>query len=1136
MRSPRLSECPERQDKDELDLVYDEMKKHKKVRRSYKKKNREQNITIMYSNIQGFTKKCNSLLYIMDELDCDICLLAETMTRKVKIDGCRCIIPQKSIGQNVCIIIRKNLANNTITKLYEPNETANMIGIRIELMDSSIRIFTAHLKQQSTNSHDEIEEQYEEVRKQFRYANESSERIIMAFDANVHVGSQNIGGCEDTQDWGGTLLMRIIQEENLVLLNSSDKCKGVITRIDPRNGNESTIDLVICNQFMIDRVDSMIIDECGKWKPANYDAKKVKVTDHNTILLNLTIERCPPRKPVPYINTKNEEERDAFKEFIENSDIMSLFNGVGGVDVNSGYKELMRIWDEGIDKSFKKIMPKKNKKPNITAEVRSLMQQEKWIRANVIENPQRGRDIANITKAIRLQIDSERSKKMGNKIQKIRESKNPQGEIFKIRREAKSSERVGFPLKDTKGNLQVSKEGVDNVVCEHFKMVFAQNPIPEGELWQKYWKEVDEVFDAIQKLEDVGEVDGPSYEEIEKLLHAIDVKKSVLGSLKGDLLKTVGEPIFQAIYRLLLACFDIEDIPIQMKIEKMVLLYKNAGELFDMDNYRGIFIRSVILSILQKWLYSKCSPIVDSNGSENAFGGRVKRSVKEVLLIVRLMQDQSHWTGQPLILKFLDVRKFFDTMNYKRCLIEAYRSGIRGKYWRLYKATNECKQCIPYTPLGEGRQIDVNEVFVQGSSDAMLMAWNLVDEINKENQDVYDPVISIEGVSIPRLVFVDDLLEMARTFMDTNVGTVSNEIFEKKNRLDFKPSKCKIICMNCSDDDVKLDDVVLEIVIKHKYLGTLVAKKGRIEDLLKRIGECQGVLNETVLICKEGGINFIGLQFVLVLIDSCFKSKFKHGCEVWDEFSTKNRQTINALIPNTIKRVMMLPKSTPSNAIIHDFGIVDLEWDVRIERVLLAAEVMQMPENRIVRRLFVELLEKRVTGFCTQILTDLQCMRIEELDQVIKEANPREFLKKRVVNLQREELVKGMMVASKTDSLLLNFNYDGKMKAYLRDLPYEEARIVLMYRSRMFPTKTNFKNRWSSSSTCSFCCKDDTDEHLFSCGGFADLMQDSVSHQLFFQLNCQIEELRIAARVLIAVYDRLLAIQEDQDVNMNDSE
>ena len=109
---------------------------------------------------------------------------------------------------------------------------------------------------------------------------------------------------------------------------------------------------------------------------------------------------------------------------------------------------------------------------------------------------------------------------------------------------------------------------------------------------------------------------------------------------------------------------------------------------------------------------AECAPIVDENGSEFAFGGRNKRSVKEVLLILRLVQDQAHWTGQPLILKFLDVRKFFDTMNYKRCLIEAFKSGIKGKYWRLYKVINEYKQCIPYTPLGAGKQIDIHEVFV----------------------------------------------------------------------------------------------------------------------------------------------------------------------------------------------------------------------------------------------------------------------------------------------------------------------------------------------------------------------------------------------------------------------------------------
>ena len=1085
----------------------------------------------MYSNIQGYTKKCESLLYIMEEIDCDICLLAETMTRKIKIDGCQCITANKSIGQNVCIIVRNNLVNNIMTKLYEPNETVNMIGIRVELLNSSLRIFTAHLKQQSTNTRVDIMEQFEEVRKQFRYANECCEGIIMAFDANVHVGSQGIPGCKDNQDWGGSLLMSIINEENLILVNATDKCMGVITRVDPRNGHGSTIDLVICNQYMIDKVENMNIDEYGHFKPTNY-AKKVKSTDHNTITLKLKMKKCIKMKPLPYINTKNEEERDAFKVFIAQSEINSLFNG--NDDLNCEFEKLMRIWDDGIDMSFKKIVPKKRIKANITTEVRALMRQEKWIRENVLVNPERGRAIARVKKDIKLQIDKERTRKMAEKIKLIRSSKNPQGEIFKIRRDARSSIKIGFPLKDWKGNLQVSKDGVDDVICEHFKVVFAQNPIPEGEIWRKYWAEIDNVFTRIEMIEDEGIINEPSFNEVKNILNAINDKKSVLGTMKGELIKTVGDPIYQAIYRLISTCFKIEDVPDEMKIEKMVLLYKNVGQLFDIDNYRGIFIRNVILSVLQKWLYSKCSPIVDSNGSENAFGGRVKRSVKEVLLIVRLIQDQSHWTGQPLIMKFLDVRKFFDTMNYKRCLIEAYKSGIRGKYWRLYKVINQHKQCVPYSPLGEGKQIEVSEVFVQGSSDAMLMGWNLVDAINKEDNDIYDPVICVEGVEIPRTVFVDDLLELARNWMDANMGTVSNEIFERKNRLYFKPSKCKVICINCRDDNIELNGVALEMVREHKYLGTIVENKGRVADIRKRINDCQGVLNEIVLICKEGGITVIGLKFVILLIDSCFKSKFKHGCEVWDEFNKKDRHTINALIPNMIKRVMQLPRSTPSNAIIHDFGIVDLELDIRIERVLLAIEVCKLNEERIVRKLFEKLYEKQVNGFCTQILLDLQNLGIDNIHKIISEKHPRDYLQKIVFQIQKKSLLESMSVASKTDGMFLHFNYDGNMKTYLLKLPFEEARMILMFRARMFPTRTNYPHRWSNTDECTFCCKLDTDQHIFTCCGYEDLMRSSVSYKMFMTLDCSMEELSIGANVLMTIYERIKIVQEDTDLIFND--
>ena len=136
-------------------------------------------------------------------------------------------------------------------KLYEPNETVNMMGLRIEINQVGIRLYTAHLKQQSTNTREEIQSQFDEIRCQFKSANNAREPMLFAFDANVHVGKDGIRNCKDSQDWGGKLLLSMIHDEGLTLVNNEETCKGVVTRVDPRNGNGSTIDLVIYNTYML---------------------------------------------------------------------------------------------------------------------------------------------------------------------------------------------------------------------------------------------------------------------------------------------------------------------------------------------------------------------------------------------------------------------------------------------------------------------------------------------------------------------------------------------------------------------------------------------------------------------------------------------------------------------------------------------------------------------------------------------------------------------------------------------------------------------------------------------------------------------------------------------------------------------
>ena len=83
----------------------------------------------------------------------------------------------------------------------------------------------------------------------------------------------------------------------------------------------------------------------------------------------------------------------------------------------------------------------------------------------------------------------------------------------------------------------------------------------------------------------------------------------------------------------------------------------------------------------------------------------------------------------------------------------------------------------------------------------------------------------------------------------------------------------------------------------------------------------------------------------------------------------------------------------------------------------------------------------------------------------------------------------------------------------------------------MFPTRVNFAGRWASDLNCVYCGKMDTDEHLFTCWGFTDLLEgENIHHEHFYKLDVPMEVLSVGARVLKKIYERLLLVQEDKDM------
>ena len=158
-------------------------------------------------------------------------------------------------------------------------------------------------------------------------------------------------------------------------MNCLDICDGIVTRVDPRNGTKSTIDLAICNTFMNEMLDHMHIDEKEDLRLKKYGKKKVTKTDHNTILVDLKVQSNPSVFAVKDIryNLRNVDAREKLKANIEDDESFDTLFVDPSVDVDKEMCLFMDKWNETLAKSFQVVKPNKNRIKGVDPVVKDLL-------------------------------------------------------------------------------------------------------------------------------------------------------------------------------------------------------------------------------------------------------------------------------------------------------------------------------------------------------------------------------------------------------------------------------------------------------------------------------------------------------------------------------------------------------------------------------------------------------------------------------------------------------------------------------------------------------------------------------------------------------------------------------------------
>ena len=207
---------------------------------------------------------------------------------------------QNSQGGGLALGILKDIES---TLIRDGDDDIEVLSVQTVLGEIPVRIIVGYGPQE--NAHiDKKNKFWSFIENEVTEAELEDHGIIFQMDGNLHAGPQLVKSDPNSQNRNGKLFMDFLERNSsLIVVNSLDKCKGVITRkreLESRT-EEAVLDFFLINEKLRPFLKEMIIDEKRDFCLQNIAQMKkngrIIESDHNTSTVEFNI-RIDKRKPV----------------------------------------------------------------------------------------------------------------------------------------------------------------------------------------------------------------------------------------------------------------------------------------------------------------------------------------------------------------------------------------------------------------------------------------------------------------------------------------------------------------------------------------------------------------------------------------------------------------------------------------------------------------------------------------------------------------------------------------------------------------------------------------------------------------------------------------------------------------------
>ena len=544
-----------------------------------------------------------------------------------------------------------------------------------------------------------------------------------------------------------------------------------------------------------------------------------------------------------------------------------------------------------------------------------------------------------------------------------------------------------------------------------------------------------------------------------------------------------GPTIVSHLYKMMYDIFETENIPQAWGHGHITNIGKGStsGKLSDQ---RGLSLTSNLSKFMERILKNRIGPNLPFTWAQA--GGCAGRSATDQLFAMKSVLQQRLHQKKTSYVAFLDLSKAFDKVWRAAVFHILWQRGIRGKVWRIAKKLCSNLTASINTKYGRTRLINIIESLRQGGVLSSTEFATLIDEVEIDLKNL-NAGIWYEDILISSLLLLDDIALFASSPMELQSMLDAVYTFISKWHLDINEIKCKVVIFGqptTMQDCWFIGPTMIPLSDFYKYMGEYILCNLSLEMHIKEKGrQVRGMMNICMATAADEIMQKIYCRTLLELHHRCIIPSIINSCEGWTP-TRKDIVNLENLQIESLRGVLMVPKSTPKVALLGELGVLPVE--IMIHQRMLTY-LWKLINHKTMPGL---MYSKQATTFISNtgnfhnhimaLLNKYHLPSNSHTIKSIKKTTWKNMVKKSTTKVANDWYYKEAKSLKKLADIN-QYKYAIERENYIHHLSRKHASIIFRLRTNMLLLKANMRNS-HVDTRCTMCGKaEETTRHIFKC-------------------------------------------------------